>query len=144
MPHSARTQARHSGGERLCPPVGARAWQVVQGGCETGDLEPAGCGGGGVLERLRQPAGAAESTVRDLDAPGMPDGAEHRLLVVPADPAQLEVVAPAELSGRGRGDSAVHQDQSTSAEQSIDNGDHDEDSPQTAMRQRARNWDTPS
>ena len=28
----------------------------------------------------------------DLDSAGVPDGAEHRLLVVPADPAQLEIV----------------------------------------------------
>jgi hypothetical protein len=34
--------------------------------------------------------------VGDLDAPSVPDGAEHRLLVVPPDPAQLEVVVPAE------------------------------------------------
>ena len=32
----------------------------------------------------------------DLDAPGVPDGAEHRLLVVPPDPAQLEGVAAAQ------------------------------------------------
>jgi putative transposase len=38
-------------------------------------------------------------------------GAEHRLLVVPPDPAQLEVVVPAECAGSGRGDPTVHQDQ---------------------------------
>jgi hypothetical protein len=44
--------------------------------------------GGGVLERLRQPAGASEASVGDLDAPGVPDGADHAHDVQgPADPA---------------------------------------------------------
>jgi hypothetical protein len=38
-----------------------------------------------------------QATVRDLDAPGLPNGAEDRLLVVPPDPADLEVC------GVGRG-----------------------------------------
>jgi hypothetical protein len=49
--------------------------------------------------------------VGDLDAPGVPDGTEHRLLVVPPNPAQLEVVVPAESAGSGCGDPTVHQDQ---------------------------------
>jgi hypothetical protein len=48
--------------------------------------------------------------VGDLDAPGMPDGAEHRLLVVPADTAQLKVALPAEGTGGGRGNATVDQD----------------------------------
>jgi hypothetical protein len=48
--------------------------------------------------------------VGDLDAPGMPDGAEHRLLVVPADTAQLKVALPAEGMGGGRGNATVDQD----------------------------------
>lgn len=47
----------------------------------------------------------------DLDAPGVADGPEHRLLVVPPDSAELEAVAPAELPCSGRGDAAVDQDQ---------------------------------
>jgi len=42
--------------------------------------------------------------VGDLHAPSAPDRAEHRLFVVPADPAKLEVVVPAERAGSGRGD----------------------------------------
>jgi hypothetical protein len=34
-----------------------------------------------------QPVGASEAAVGDLDAPGVSDGAEHRPLVVPPDPA---------------------------------------------------------
>ena len=45
-----------------------------------------------------------------LDAPGVPDGAEHRLLVVPPDPAQFQVVVPTERPGGGRRDSSVHHD----------------------------------
>jgi hypothetical protein len=37
-----------------------------------------------------------------LDAPGVSDGAEHRLLVIPPDPAQLEVAVPAQRAGGGR------------------------------------------
>lgn len=47
--------------------------------------------------------------VGDLDAPGMPDGTEDRLLVVPPDSAHLEVVVPAERAGGGRGHPAVHE-----------------------------------
>jgi len=39
------------------------------------------------------------------------EGAGHGLLVVPSDPAQLEVVVAAERAGGGRGDPTVHQDQ---------------------------------
>jgi hypothetical protein len=56
-------------------------------------------------------ATAAEATVSDLDAPGVPDGAEDRLLVVPANPANLDVVVPTERAGSSRGDPTVHQDQ---------------------------------
>ena len=35
----------------------------------------------------------------DLDAPGVSDGSEHRLLVVPTDPAHLEAVVSAERTG---------------------------------------------
>jgi hypothetical protein len=34
--------------------------------------------------------------VGDLDAPGVPDGTEHRLLVVPPDAAHLEPEVPAQ------------------------------------------------
>ena len=47
----------------------------------------------------------------DLDSQGVPDGAEHRLLVVPPDSAQLEVVLSAKLAGSGCGDATVDQDQ---------------------------------
>jgi hypothetical protein len=46
----------------------------------------------------------------DFDAPGVPDGAEHWLLVVPTDPAQVEAMLPAEGVGRGCGDAAVDKD----------------------------------
>lgn len=46
-----------------------------------------------------------------LDAPGMLDGAEDRLLVFAPHPADLEVMVPAEPASRGGGDPAVHQDQ---------------------------------
>src|SRR5450631_721664 len=84
---------------------------MAQGGRDAGDLKPAGRRGGGVLERLRKTEGASEAAMGDLDAPSEPDGAEHRLLVVAPDPAQLEVVVPAERAGSGRGDPTVHQDQ---------------------------------
>ena len=47
----------------------------------------------------------------DLDAPGVSDGAEDRLLVALPDSADLEVVVAAESAGGGRGDTAVHQNQ---------------------------------
>ena len=47
----------------------------------------------------------------DLDAPGVPNGAKDRLLVVPTDPADLEVVLPTETPRGGRSDPAVHQDE---------------------------------
>lgn len=47
----------------------------------------------------------------DLDTPGVLDGAKDRLLVVPSNPADLEVVVAAESAGRGCGDTAVHEDQ---------------------------------
>lgn len=46
----------------------------------------------------------------DLDPPSMPDGAEDRLLFVPSDPTDLDVVVPAEIPCGGRGDPAVYQD----------------------------------
>jgi hypothetical protein len=49
--------------------------------------------------------------VGDLSAPGVPDGAEDRLLVVPPHPAHFEVVVPTERAGISRGDPAFHQDQ---------------------------------
>lgn len=51
----------------------------------------------------------------DLDAPGVPDGAEDRLLVVPPDSADLKVVIAAESTGCGPGDTPIHQDQLESA-----------------------------
>jgi hypothetical protein len=47
--------------------------------------------------------------VGDLDPPGVPDGAEDRLLVVPPHSADLKVVVAAESAGGGRGD--ANQDQ---------------------------------
>jgi hypothetical protein len=41
---------------------------------------------------LRQAAGASEAAVGDLDAPGVPDKAEDRLLVVPPHLAAVKVV----------------------------------------------------
>jgi hypothetical protein len=48
----------------------------------------------------------------DLDSPGVPDGTEGRLLVVPPDPADLEVGMSAESAGSYRG---VPRSTSTSA-----------------------------
>jgi hypothetical protein len=50
--------------------------------------------------------------VGDLDAPGVPDGPEHGLLVVPTDTAHLEVALAAQSVGGGRGDDTIDQDQS--------------------------------
>lgn len=47
----------------------------------------------------------------DLDAPGVPDGTEHRLLVVPPAAAHLVPVVPAQGTGSRRSDPAVLQDQ---------------------------------
>ena len=47
----------------------------------------------------------------DLDAPGVPDGPEDRLLVVPPDPADLDVAVAAEGAGRSGRVPAVHEDQ---------------------------------
>ncbi len=55
--------------------------------------------------------GPAEAAVGDLHAPGVPDGAEDRLLVVPPHPTHFEVVVPTERAGSSRGDPTVHQDQ---------------------------------
>jgi hypothetical protein len=49
----------------------------------------------------------------DLDAPCVADGAEHRLLVVPPDSAQLKVRVPAERAGSAFGDAAVHRTSSS-------------------------------
>jgi len=47
----------------------------------------------------------------DLNAPGVADGTEHRLLVIPPDPAHFEAVVPAEPAGTGRGDAPIYEDQ---------------------------------
>lgn len=47
----------------------------------------------------------------DLDAPGVLDGPEDRLLVVPPHPAHLDGVVQVEGSGCSDGDPAVDQDQ---------------------------------
>ena len=57
--------------------------------------------------------------VVDLDPPGVPDGAEHRLLVIPPDPTNFEVVLQAEASRGGRGDPAVHQDELESVRETL-------------------------
>lgn len=49
--------------------------------------------------------------MRDLDPPGVPDGAEHRLLVVPPDAAQLEAMLTAQRVRGGRSDAAIDKDQ---------------------------------
>jgi hypothetical protein len=49
--------------------------------------------------------------VGDLDTPGVPDGPEGGLLVVPPDPADLDVVVATESAGRSGRDPSVHQDQ---------------------------------
>lgn len=75
------------------------------------DLQPAGGRGGGVLEGLGQAAGPSEPAVGNLHAPGVADGPEHRLLVVPADPAHLDTVRGAQLPRGGRGDAPVYEHQ---------------------------------
>lgn len=47
----------------------------------------------------------------DLNTPGVPDGTEDRLLVVPSHPADFEVVMPAKPAPRGGRDTPVHHDQ---------------------------------
>ena len=47
----------------------------------------------------------------DLDTPGVPDGPEGGLLVVPPDPTDLDVVVAAEGACRSGRDPSVHQDQ---------------------------------
>jgi hypothetical protein len=49
----------------------------------------------------------------------MSDGSEVRLLVVPTDPSDLEVVASSERSGGSRGDSAVDPDQLQAASDAL-------------------------
>lgn len=66
------------------------------------NLEPAGRRDGRVLERLGQATGPSQAAVGDLNAPGVPDGPEDRLPVVPPHSADLEVVGWAEGTGRGR------------------------------------------
>jgi hypothetical protein len=46
-----------------------------------------------------------------FDSPGVPDGAEQRLLVLPPDPAYLEVVLRAEPRGGRRGHTSAHKGQ---------------------------------
>lgn len=52
----------------------------------------------------------SESPMGYLDAPGVPDGTEGRL-VVPTDSADLQAVVPATSRRRWAGDAAVDQDQ---------------------------------
>ena len=66
------------------------------------NLEPAGCRDGRVLERLGQATGPSQAAVGKLNAPGVPDGPEDRLPVVPPHSADLEVVGWAEGTSRGR------------------------------------------
>ena len=47
----------------------------------------------------------------NLHAPGLADGSEHRLLVVPADPAHRGAVRAAQLPRGGRGDAPVYEHQ---------------------------------
>jgi hypothetical protein len=94
LPHCARS-ARGSGCERDWAPAGSFPRQVAQCRGDAGNLEPARRRSGGVLERLRQPAGAPELTVGYLDAQGRLGGAEDRLLVVPPDPTDLDAMVPA-------------------------------------------------
>jgi hypothetical protein len=47
----------------------------------------------------------------DFDAPGLADGPEHQLLVVPPGLPHLQVVASGERGCGGRGDATVHRDQ---------------------------------
>lgn len=47
----------------------------------------------------------------NLDPPGMPDGSEHGLLVVPPHPSHLVAVKATELRGGPRRHSPVHGDQ---------------------------------
>ena len=107
---SPRTRER-SGCDCRWAPAAPLSGQVAQRGGDAGDLEPAGRRGGGVLERLRQATGASETAVGDLDSPGVPDGPEGGLLVVPSDPAELDVVVATEGAGSSRGDPSVYQDQ---------------------------------
>lgn len=58
---------------------------------------------------------AAQATVGNLDAPGVPDRVEDRLLVFPPSPADLEVVVPAQRAGSSRGHPTVHHHQLESA-----------------------------
>lgn len=85
--------------------------QVPQDGGHAGHLEPAGSRESGVLEGLGQSAAASEASMGNLDPPGMPDGAEHGLLVVPPHPSYLVAVTTTELRGGPRGHSPVHEDQ---------------------------------
>lgn len=104
-----RTSA--SGGEGDWTPTRSFPGQLAQCRRDAGDVEPARRRGGRVLERLRQPAGAPQAAVGDCDAPGVPNGAEDRLLVVPPDPADLQVELPTEVPRGGSSDPAVHQDE---------------------------------
>lgn len=47
----------------------------------------------------------------DLDTPGVPDGPECGLPVIPPDPADLDAVVAAEGAGLSSGDTSVYQDQ---------------------------------
>ena len=112
MPGRARfPTGGHSRREPVSTPAGPSLRQVTQCCRNASDLKPPGCRAGGVLERLRQAARASEATVGDLDAPGLPDGAENWLLVGPPNPADLDVVALAERACTSFGHAAVNQHQ---------------------------------
>ena len=84
---------------------------MAQGGGDARDLKPTRGRGGGVLERFGESADAAESTVRHFNAPGVPYGAKHGLLVIPADAAHLDAMLATERGRRPSGHAAVDQHQ---------------------------------
>lgn len=75
------------------------------------DLKPTRGRGGGVLERFGESAAAAEAAVSDFHAPGVPDGVEHGLLVVPADAAILDAMPATECGCCPSGHAAVDEHQ---------------------------------
>ena len=64
-----------------------------------------------VFERLRESPAASDATVCHLHPPRVPAGAEHRLLVLPPDAADLHLVPSPELGHCGGGDTTVHEGQ---------------------------------
>jgi hypothetical protein len=83
-------------------------WQVAQGG-GTGDLEPGGRGGGGVLERLRESPGATEASVGDLDPPGVPDGRNTGCLSSHPTRRSLKAMLAGQQVGGRHGDATIDQ-----------------------------------